>query len=190
MSRTRAVLTAAVLLSALAVGGCTDDDPEPKFGPTESTSPASPTSTAASGPIAPSLPAAALGSDASAAETFVEFYWDTVNFAQRTGDVTSLRSLGVKCTACDKGVEFIENAYAGGGQIRGGHGQVSDLETVFIDRDGENWAVVSCRVESTKQVVDMPGSDRDEQYQGGAANLRLYLQPTDDGWVVRSLATK
>src|SRR4051794_5689323 len=139
VSRTRAVLTAAVLLSALALGGCTDDDPEPKFGPTESSSPASPTSpstTTASGQIAPSMPAAAMDADAAAAEAFVSFYWKTVNYAQATGDLEPLSRLGAPtCKACKSGVEYLKDVYENGGKIDGGVGTVKIVRSALV-KDG------------------------------------------------------
>lgn len=188
VSRTRAVLTALSVIPVLLVAGCTDDDPKPKFEPPSSEAPPSATPSATAGSVAPTLPASAKGTDAAAAEAFVAFYWDTVNYAQMTGDVAPLKALAHRCNGCDSGVEFIESAYADGGEIRGGDGKVSSLKTVFINREGENWAVVECRVRSTEQVVDRPGNGGDERYPGGSADLRIYLQPTTDSWAVRSLA--
>jgi hypothetical protein len=186
VSRARATLTALTLIPTLLVAGCSDDDPEPKVDPPSSEAPSSvsPSPTA----TAPTMPPAAKGTDAAAAEAFVAFYWDTVNYAQASGDVAPLKVLADQCKGCDSGVAFIEAAYADGGEIRGGGGTVSRLKTVFINREGENWAIVECRVRSTEQVVDRPGSGNDERYPGGSADLRIYLQPTTDSWAVRSLA--
>jgi hypothetical protein len=187
VSRTRAALIALTL--TLVVAGCTDDDPKPKFEPPPSEAPSSVSPSATAG-TAPTMPAAAKGADAAAAEAFVKFYWDTVNYAQASGDVAPLKALAHGCKGCDNGVEFIEAAYADGGEIRGGGGKVSGLKTVFINRAGENWAVVECLVRSTEQVVDRPGDGTDERYPGGSADLRIYLQPATNSWTVRSLAAQ
>ena len=42
------------------------------------------------------MPAAAKRHTAAGAEAFVQFYWEMVNYAQRSGDVDGLRVLGDK----------------------------------------------------------------------------------------------
>ena len=121
VSRTRAVLTAAVLLSALVLGGCTDDDPEPKFGPTESTSPSSPTS--------PSTTAAA--ADLSPEDT-VRAWVDARNAALASGDVAAVEELSASgCTTCQDSLDPIRQVHADGGSF---------------DTDG--WTVDSARLKS------------------------------------------
>lgn len=121
VSRTRAVLTAAVLLSALALGGCTDDDPEPKFGPIESTSPASPTS--------PSTTTAA----ALSPEDTVRAWVDARNAALASGDVTPAEELSASgCTTCQASLDPIRQVHADGGSF---------------DTDG--WTVDSARLKSS-----------------------------------------
>ncbi|KQW53483.1 hypothetical protein ASC77_04160 [Nocardioides sp. Root1257] len=113
VSRTRAVLTAVVLLSALALGGCTDDDPEPKFGPTESTSPASPTS--------PSTTAAA----ALSPEDTVRAWVDAQNEALVSGDTTVMEALATSsCQGCSDFSNPIRDVFAEGGSYRGGKWKV------------------------------------------------------------------
>jgi hypothetical protein len=136
------------------------------------------------------MPPEAKGTDAKAAEAFVKFYWEMVNYAQATGDVHGLQELDSKCQACDNGVDFVRNAYGNGGEIRGGSGKPGQFKTVFINRGGEQWAVVECRVLTSKQTVDLPGTDNDQHFPGGATNIRVYLQPRAGSWTVRSLATR
>ena len=138
VSRTRAGLTAAVAISTLALLGCSDDEPEPKFDPPSSEAPASPSTTAASGPVAPTMPATARGTDAAAAEAFVKFYWVMVNYAQATGDLSGLASLSSKeCAACRAGADSLREIFAKGGQIVGGGGDVSVIDTNFIQDSGK-----------------------------------------------------
>ncbi|MBI2245838.1 MAG: hypothetical protein HYU55_18475 [Nocardioides sp.] len=189
VTRSRTVIAALCVVSVLALGACSGDDPQPRFAPPSSSAPTSPSTTAVSGPVEPTMPAAARGSDAAAAEAFVRFYWEMVNYAQATGDVRGLKGLATKCINCDNGVDFIANAYDKGGEIRGGEGTVSRLETHFVKRADGWWVIAECRVALTRQVVDLPGAGHDQRYEGGSADIRLYLQPIADGWTIRSVAT-
>ncbi len=190
VTRSRTVITALCVVPVLALGACSGSDPQPKLAdPTES-APTSPSTTAVSGPVEPTMPAAAQGTDAASAEAFVRFYWEMVNYAQATGDVDGLSGLATRCINCDDGVEFIEKAYGKGGEIRGGEGTVSHLETHFVKRSDGWWAIVECRVQLTRQVVDFPGDARDQHYDGGSTDIRLYLQPLTKSWTIRSVATE
>ena len=136
------------------------------------------------------MPPEAKGTDAKAAEAFVRFYWEMVNYAQATGDVDGLAGLGSKCAACDNGIAFVRDAYDKGGEIRGGDGKPGQFDTVFINRAGEHWAIVDCRVTTSKQTVDLPGTRNDQEFPGGATDIRVYLQPAGAAWTIRSLATR
>ncbi|MFC6046132.1 DUF6318 family protein [Nocardioides hankookensis] len=190
MSRTRAVLTAAVLLSALALGGCTDDDPEPKFGPTESTSPASPTSpstSSAAGTVAPTLPSAAQGSTAASAEAFVKFYWEAVNYAQSSGDLRLLRGLGSpSCTACNAGVSYLEQVFDAGGHVVGGVGSLSVQKSSLVEGDGQLSGVVKFVLTTTPQRVDFEGTSKDESYPGGTKTVNALVEPAGGSWIMTS----
>lgn len=192
VNRSRTALTALSMISVLALGACSGDDPEPKVAdPSPSaTLPSSPSTTPVSGPVEPTMPAAARGSDAAAAEAFVKFYWEMVNYAQATGDVEGLKVLATRCLNCDTGVHSIEAAYEDGGEIRGGTGTVDRFDTKFIDRGRKMWAIVECRLSLTPQVVDMPGSGKDQRYPGGPSEIRMYLQPSADAWTVRSVGKR
>jgi hypothetical protein len=187
---TRAVITACSLLSVLALGACSGDDPEPRFAPPSSSAPASPSTTAASDPVPPTMPAEVNRTDAAAAEAFVRFYFEAVNYAQGSGDVSGLGPLAVKCRGCDAGVRSVTETYDDGGVIRGGRGHVVQFKTGFLDRDPNDWAVVECTVVTSPQVVDFPGTGRDRQYPKGSTDVRLILEPSQDAWVIRSLVIR
>lgn len=184
VSRTRGYFTAAGVALALGLAACSGSDADPEPAPPPTSSSPSP----ADGPAAPTMPPAARGTDAASAEAFVRFYWEMVNHAQETGDVTQLEGLASKCINCAHGVAFIEKVYQRDGVIRGGRAGVSNLVSRFIQRDGELWAVVDGAIDLTEQTVDYPGTNRDQHYDGGVVKIRLYLQPTADAWIVRALA--
>ena len=190
VSRTRAVLTALSLLPALLLVGCSDDDPEPKFGPSPSPSSvvsSSPSTSAASAPVAPTMPAAARGSDATSAEAFVKFYWETVDYAQASGDVEPLRQLASRtCAPCRAGVEYLEGVFEAGGRVIGGVATLKVQKSTLVQGDDELDAVVKFTLTTTPQRVDYEGTEKDEHYPGGQRVINALLRPSDGGWVMRN----
>lgn len=184
MTGTRAVIAAVALL--LGLSACSGEDPEPKVAPP---SPTSPSTTGTSAETPPEMPDAAKGTDAAAAEAFVEFYWAMVNYAQRTGEVEPLEALSLRCVGCDAGVASIERTYSNGGKVIGGVGRVVDLETSFIGDNFER-AVVECVVVSKKQTIDLPGNQDDKSFSGGRQPLRFILDPSGEAWTVRSMGAQ
>ena len=184
VNRSRTVITAMSLMSVLALGACSDDDPEPELAPPSSSAPSSPSTTAVSGPIEPTMPAAARGTDAAAAEAFVRFYWEMVNYAQATGDVRALTKLSEDCPACRGGVTFIKQVYARGGRLTGGVGRIHDARVGILKGPPAKRLVVHFRLENTTQVEDYPGSRRDKTYPGGTIDFQVMLESVGRGWTV------
>jgi hypothetical protein len=183
---TRAVIAAVVL--GLGLAGCSSDDPEPRIAPPST--PTAPSTTGTSAETPPEMPEAAKGTDAAAAEAFVEFFFEMVNYAQVTGDVQALKDLARLCAGCESGTTSIVDTYEHDGQIRGGEGSARQFKVGFLERDPRPWASVECTVFTTEQTVDMPGRANDERYPAGSTDVRLLIEPTTDGWVVRSLVTR
>jgi hypothetical protein len=116
VTRTRTVITAFALASVLALGACSDDDPEPKFAPTPSTS--APTAESTS-------PVASMGP----AEAFAAWV-DARNEALTTGDTAGAEALSAAtCETCRNSLDPIREIYE-----KGGH----------YETDG--WTVVASRV--------------------------------------------
>lgn len=186
VNRSRTALTALSMISVLALGACSGDDPEPKVAdPSPSaTLPSSPSTTPVSGPTEPTMPAAAQGTDAAAAEAFVEFYWEMVNYAQATGDVAGFKALGPDCATCKRGVESIEETYRAGGTIRGGEGSISDLRVHFLDHPGDPRVIAEFTLTNRAQTVDYPGRSDDLRYEGGKLAYQILLELTPEGWRV------
>ena len=182
VTRSRTVVSVLCVVAVLALGACSGSDPEPRLAPPSSSTPSSPSTTAASGPVEPTMPAAARGSDAAAAEAFVRFYWEMADYAQRTGDAAGLRLLSpTGCKACQQVLDFLESVYQRDGHIRGGETEVSDASTAPVGRDG-NLLVVRYALTNTRQVVDLPGGNRDEEYDAGTIRLEMILRSTPSGW--------
>ncbi|WP_028636087.1 DUF6318 family protein [Nocardioides sp. URHA0032] len=190
MTGTRAVIAAVGVALALGVSACSGGDPEPRVAPPSTSPPTSPSTTPASDTVPPTMPPEARGTDAASAEAFVKFYFDTVNYAQSTGDVNALNHLAARCGGCDAGVQSIERTYDEGGSIKGGEGRAAEFKTGFLDKVGGDWAVVECTVFTRKQLIDRPGESDDVRYPKGSTDVRLILQPSSGAWVVRSLVTR
>ena len=187
VTRSRTVITALLVVSVLALGACSGSDPEPKFADPTPTVPSSPSTTAVSGPVEPTMPAAAQGTDAAAAEAFVKFYWEMVNYAQETGDVSGLKALSTDCRTCDAAVEYIEDVYGRHGRILGGDGRFRGLRANFLEHEGRPRAVVRGDLVSTRQRVEFPGSKDDETYPGGRLPFEFLVELVSDGWTVLTM---
>lgn len=181
-------LALAALAAALLLVGCSDDDsPEPKIAPTDTSSAsATPTPPAptASGPVEPTMPAAAEGDDAAAAEAFVRHYWAMVNYAQATGDTEGLKDLGAdSCAGCRGGWQGIDETYGAGGTIQGGEFQVTRLDvTEVTSHDGSAFAV-EVSLTAAPQVIKEPGTRADKK-DGGDYELNLIAVRRDGAWSI------
>lgn len=151
-------LALAALTAALVLVGCSDDEsPEPRISPTDTSSAASTPTTPApttSGPVEPTMPAAAEGDDAAAAEAFVRHYWAMVNYAQATGDVEGLRSLAIKsCGPCSSGTSWIERIYRAGGHIEGGEYTVGRVQATAVGAGDLRLFEVETALVTTNQTI-------------------------------------
>ena len=178
VNRSRTALTALSMISVLALGACSGDDPEPKVAdPSPSaTLPSSPSTTPVSGPVEPTMPAEARGTDAAAAEAFVKFYWEMVNYAEQSSDLAGLRRIAApECNACKQGMRYLKDVFEAGGEIAGGIQTVSHPETTFAVTDGRQEATVRFDLTSTRQRVDYPEPEQDKVFEPGTIKLLAVL---------------
>ncbi|MBM9460507.1 hypothetical protein JK386_11385 [Nocardioides sp. zg-536] len=120
-------LTAALLACAFA--GCSDadgDEPAPRPTVSASPSPSASATEAAGTPVEPTLPAEAKEPTKAGARAFIAYYWDLINYAQETGEVTALRNAsGAQCEGCKTGIAGIESLYDNNGYATGGQYKVT-----------------------------------------------------------------
>lgn len=123
VSRSRVALAAAFLAAALALSGCSDDDPEPRSAPPASSSPASPSTTADD-------------------EGLVRDYFEAISSATSTGDTSTLEDLATpECVNCQTLVANIQHAFGEGGHVEGARWIVTALQMARRERDGTEWHV-------------------------------------------------
>lgn len=174
----RRLLVAGLVAALGLLVGCTDDDePDPTITPTDSSSAASTGSPTAdptpTGPVEPTLPAEAEGTDAAAAEAFVRYFWEVVNFAQRSGEVSALRALASSsCQACTGGADWIERVYASGGRIEGGEYKVTRARVKVLGAGDLRLYEVQAWVTTTDQRVVEAG-EFNESFPGESGRFDM-----------------
>ncbi|MCW2791750.1 MAG: hypothetical protein JWO76_848 [Nocardioides sp.] len=174
MRRSRVAFALGVVVPLLVLGGCSDDDPEPRIAPTTSTSPSdtgspSPTPTSAK----------------EAQAVLIDRYFAEISAAISTGDPDTFLGLTSKrCVNCRIIADNLIGAYAHGGYIEGGSWNVTASEFVRKAPLGFVWNV---DVRSAREKwFDRDGSpvkivDPSTQHFG------LALQPQADEWRIREM---
>lgn len=181
-------VTAALLSGALVLTACEAEPASPteptSSAPTssESTTSAAPT-TEPPGPDEPTLPAEAERNTKAGAETFVEHWWDVVNYATATGDTAALRdSFGPSCASCESATSAIENVYSRGGRITGQGYEIQDSSTVSEPSGG--WAITA-DISVGEQRVRNAGR-LNEVYPAGTKTHVIFVQYFRGQWQVTS----
>jgi Family of unknown function (DUF6318) len=128
-----ALAACAVLAVATSCTGDASPSPLPSpSSPAASASPSptpTPTATASPKPPSPTLPALARQDSTAGAEAFARFWLTALDYAYKTGDTDSLRSVG-SCAGCIGQANGIDKIYDSGGRIEGGMVRVIETSTV------------------------------------------------------------
>jgi hypothetical protein len=187
MNRLR--LAALLAATTLVAAGCSDDDPEPRIDPTPGTSPtgsASPSPSTARPSVQPSEPPEADNRDLAGAEAFIRYFWDLANYAQSTGDTSTLRRLGSEsCGGCNGAFDFIDEVYSAQGTIKGGKYTLGRLVTTELTASGSDAVIFRSTfpTSNTRQVVSRPGEEP-EVYEAATVRARFTLSYKPEGWQV------
>lgn len=183
MNRSR--MAFALVAPVLVLGGCSDD-PVPKVAPHESPSVVS-ESPSPTGPVEPTMPAAAKKHTAAGAEAFVKFYVVALNYAQATGSLATFRKLSTDhCAACSGYLQAINKTYGSGGHVQGGTLTIGRLRKLPKDY-GADWGAFA-KGRATPQVI-IDGSGRRQRYPGGAFSLYAYTIWTGSTWQMQWMRT-
>jgi hypothetical protein len=176
VARTRTVITALTLVSVLALGACSEDDPEPKFAPTPSTSaPTSPSTTAAPDLESPRKQQADL------IDQFVKALSESLG----TGDPTGFLKLSSKsCQNCQVLADNLNDAYAGGGHIENGSWSLISSNYQGEKPLGSIWNV---DIRSARERWFGENGDLVKIVRGGVQRFGLAIEENRDQWRVREL---
>jgi hypothetical protein len=186
MGMLRTALAIAIL--AVTLAACGTDPVEPPPTPT-STTPSAPTTTDSTTgtptPTPPVMPEAAKAHTADGAKAFVVYYWQVVDYAQQTLDVTTLRALALPtCVGCRGGVKAIATIAKENGRLVGGSDSVA-VSSISSFNAGEP-AVLDVKVTTTSQDVLTPGKPT-VHHPAGTSHMVMTLVPRDNSWIVSDL---
>ena len=168
VSRTRAVLVASSLLPALLLAGCSDDDPEPKFGPTPSATPssASPSATATASALGP--------------EETVRAWVDAQNAAMEGEDSSAVRALATSdCSTCDSLVDPVDEVITAGGRFETAGWTVDHLKAVNSE---SNSATVKAAITIAGGRTYPSADATPVKYDVDRSILEFKLRNVDGAW--------
>jgi hypothetical protein len=133
----------------------------------------------------PAVPIAASKHTAAGARAFVTYYWNVVNYAQRTLNVTLLRQLSLPtCTGCRGGIKALTDIASHNDQLIGGD------NTVRVSGTGSFAAgrpfTLAITVTNTPQKIVTPGK-KTVLHPAGTTRMIITLVPTHTMWRVGEL---
>lgn len=171
-------VVAASLVASL--GACSAGSAEPAPLPTVKPSPSASTTQAS----APTMPAAARGTDAKAAKAFVRHYISVLNYSSATGDVQRLDSLGAAgCKSCRSVARRINGVYEAGGRLEGRGWIVTAI--VSVESRKARSATVDVGVKLSPQRVFKSRGSKPLALRGGRLPLTFHLVWQGSNWAVR-----
>lgn len=181
--------TLVVLACCLGVVGCSDDSPGPEPGPspTGSVSTPSPSSSSSApepAPREPALPGAAKQATERGARAFIAYYWDLINYAQVTGDVTALKRVsGSKCEGCTAGINAIRDHYASGGRIEGGEYAIVIAKINELRNPSGSGLAFEAKINARNAAQTIIASDGTRKHQSpGRSTLVVATLWDSKGW--------
>lgn len=168
-------LLAAVLACVVSLAGCSDSSSSPEASPT-------PTQTFAG----PAMSSGAQGESRDAAESFVRYWVETLNYATDSGDTEGLKSLATKdCENCADFAQTLDEIYGKGGRVES-KGWSLESAVPMADQP-ENQPAFQVKLKLQPQKVFATKDSEPETYPGGDQPARVVLIREDDHWLVEQL---
>ena len=169
-------VAAAVCVPLLAVGGCSDDDPEPKFAPSESPSP-----TATSAPE----PAAWEVKSEDGAVAFANHWVDVFNQAATSGRTEQLEAISdSSCQTCANFVSSIRDIYDSGGSFRSTGWQIVSFS--LADKQVAQQATLALKIRQPAEDTLRPGKPP-EHTEPGTVSYQANLEWGAGKWSMTDL---
>jgi hypothetical protein len=167
----RSLVAALMLLGSLV--SCSDD--EPTSDPQEPTSSATVSPSPTEPPSEPVMPEIARHDTNRGAAAFVEYYWQTVDYAEATGETQPLRALGAKgCDKCNGGLQYLVRVNSAGGRIEGDPRTVKVKQVRRVKTDGGVFAFVNASVVAPKSREYYGAHDkRNRTWPGGTTTYQF-----------------
>ena len=182
--RGAALLAVCAVLAAGCDGDADGADPPPATESTSTTTePTDPTTS--SGPVEPTLPAAAEGSSVAAAKAFVGYYIEVLDYALTTGEVDLLSDESAPtCSGCRDYIRFITDLYGRGGWRRGGDWLV---ESARLSGRPARTLVMSLIVKSAAYDLKKSSVAGVIHYQADRFGISLVVMRKAQAWRISDL---
>jgi serine/threonine protein kinase len=184
-SRPRLSLMAAIGLVAVVLMAVVVTVLLTRSGPSQQTS--APPATSAQGP--PSLPAPATTWTQPGGAAFVGYWFDSFNYALRTGDTSALSSVtNPACASCQPAFNAIKAAYADGGSMTGGSYLLREVRTSALwTKERPVYDVTVDRAPRSR--LDRAGAVKETLAAYPFANCTLILEWADGKWRLLEIPT-
>lgn len=172
----------AATAALLALSACGSQDPPSAAGPS-SAPPAPTTKPTPSGPVPPTMPAAARQRTKAGAIAFAKYYWRVVDYATATLDTTPLRRLRLgSCGQCRGSEQWLHEVRKAHGRIHGLRNSLK-VDDVFIPKERPGTALVTFHVTSSAGQVVAAGK-LNKTYRRGTSGGQFTLAYQRRGWVI------
>ena len=133
-------------------------------------------------PRVPALPKSAREASERGARAFLRYYWELVNYAQQTGDVSALKRVSApRCTGCASGIAGVARLYRKGGHATGGDYAVSIKEIHRFTSDAFYGFEALVAVRNDEQRV-VRGNGSATTYAPSTSTIAVAALWIDEGW--------
>ncbi len=178
----RTALVATGLACLITLVGCGSDSPSSS---SPSSSPSASTSSSAT-LAGPPIPASAKGESRQAAEAFVGYWVETLNYATKSGDTEGLETLAAEdCASCADFAGTLDRIYGAGGHVETKGWKLESAVPVADQPEAEPSFQLALKLDAQK--VYKSKDAKAQEYPGGSQPARIFLIREDDHWLVKRL---
>jgi len=174
--RTAAALVVVPLLTLASCGGDPHKPPPLTVYPSPTQSSSTPT-----GPVAPTLPAAATKHTRAGAEAYVRYYVDVLNYTTTNGDPAALAKISPKdCLGCQSILKVARSNFESGSTVKGGLWTIKTFARGY-PRAGSEQSIITL-IDAAPSVVTQ-GDGTKDTYSGDELHYTIETAWSSDlGW--------